>query len=247
MQKKKLVEFLETQPLLAFDYDGTLAPIVSDAERANLRPLTRKLLKKVCQLYPCVLMTGRAREDVMRHVKGIPFVQVLGNHGAEWGESSLGLDPAKREAMIARVAGWRVALERDIASLQGVRIEDKRLSLTVHYRNARRKKFTRGRVDAAISGFKGMRVIGGKQVYNLLPREIGGKGKSLIALKKLYGKQTAVFCGDDLNDEEVFELPEREQIFKVRVGRSEQSLADYFLPGQEDIDWFLAKTGSTPF
>ena len=50
--------------LLAFDFDGTLAPIVADPPAARLRPRTRRLLAEVARKYPCVVISGRSRADV---------------------------------------------------------------------------------------------------------------------------------------------------------------------------------------
>ena len=47
-----LARYARSNLLLAFDYDGTLAPIVNVPERANMRPTTRRLLKRVCERYP---------------------------------------------------------------------------------------------------------------------------------------------------------------------------------------------------
>ena len=43
-QRELLAQLSWSNVLLGFDYDGTLAPLVSDPERAELRPATRKLL-----------------------------------------------------------------------------------------------------------------------------------------------------------------------------------------------------------
>jgi hypothetical protein len=59
--------------LLAFDFDGTLAPIVADPARAHLRPRTRRLLADVARKYPCVVISGRRRADVVGRLAGIPF------------------------------------------------------------------------------------------------------------------------------------------------------------------------------
>jgi trehalose 6-phosphate phosphatase len=235
LQERKLLEFLETRPILAFDYDGTLAPIVKDASQAKPRPETRQLLTQLCEHYTCALLTGRARKDVLRHLDGIPFAQVLGNHGAEWGESVPG-----EYAMTRQVKRWLEQLERSLAGLQGVHIEDKGISLSIHYRKARRKEQTLERIQDALKPLRGLRVIGGKQVVNVLPKQLGGKGQALRQLKKFYGAPTALFAGDDLNDEEVFTLPERERVFKIRVEKSFNSKADFFIPHQSDMESLLS-------
>src|SRR4051794_20939294 len=50
--------------LLAFDFDGTLSPIVTIPEQARMRARTRRLFGLVSQRYPCVVISGRAAADV---------------------------------------------------------------------------------------------------------------------------------------------------------------------------------------
>ena len=58
-----LRQFACSRVLLAFDYDGTLAPIVSDPKQAAMRATTRALLSEIAKRYPCVVISGRARAD----------------------------------------------------------------------------------------------------------------------------------------------------------------------------------------
>ena len=85
----KLEEFTHSNVLLAFDFDGTLAPIVQDPARARMRPQTRRLLGAVARRYPCVVISGRARHDVLKRVGSVPVWQVSGNHGLEpWAQNA---------------------------------------------------------------------------------------------------------------------------------------------------------------
>src|SRR5580698_11101963 len=69
--------------LCAFDFDGTLSPLVEHPDRARMRAPTRKLLRSLAALYPCMVVSGRARADVIEKLNGANVVQVIGNHGAE--------------------------------------------------------------------------------------------------------------------------------------------------------------------
>ncbi|HKU43339.1 MAG TPA: trehalose-phosphatase, partial [Polyangiales bacterium] len=62
--REVLAQLARTRVLLAFDYDGTLAPIVAQRDRAHMRARTRRLLARVCALYPCAVISGRSRLDV---------------------------------------------------------------------------------------------------------------------------------------------------------------------------------------
>ena len=64
-QHPTLMEFARQRVLLAFDFDGTLAPIVREPEAAAMRQSTSVLLAEVAKLYPCVVISGRLRADVM--------------------------------------------------------------------------------------------------------------------------------------------------------------------------------------
>lgn len=94
----------ESHALLAFDYDGTLAPIMEDRDAAALSSETQRLLRTASLPYPCAVISGRARADVAARVSGIPLVAVVGNHGREVGQGPL--DWALRD----RIASWHDAL-----------------------------------------------------------------------------------------------------------------------------------------
>ena len=52
--------------LLAFDFDGTLAPIVANRHQAAMRARTARLFSTVCERYPSAVISGRAKADVAR-------------------------------------------------------------------------------------------------------------------------------------------------------------------------------------
>jgi trehalose 6-phosphate phosphatase len=81
-----LAQFAWSHVLLAFDFDGTLAPIVADRDAARMRASTRKLFERVCRLYPCAVISGRSRDDVSSRLEGLPVKYIIGNHGLEPGE-----------------------------------------------------------------------------------------------------------------------------------------------------------------
>ena len=57
-----LAQYAWSRVLLAFDFDGTLAPIVPDRDDARMRPRTRALLEEICRRYPCAVISGRSRD-----------------------------------------------------------------------------------------------------------------------------------------------------------------------------------------
>lgn len=228
-----LGEFARSRILVAFDYDGTLAPITTNPARAPMRQRTRRLLAELCRLYPCAVISGRARDDVAQKLSGIgSSLVVAGNHGAELP----GLGPFAD----AHVAQWREYLTEALRGAPGVILEDKRLSLSVHYRAAPDKAAARRAVLHAASALESVRVVGGKQVVNLIPKGAHHKGFALDELRRAASCDAALYVGDDETDEDVFAMRRASAILTVRVGAKKASGAEYYVKTQSEMDAFIA-------
>lgn len=226
-----LEQFSWSNVLLAFDYDGTLAPIVSNPRRAPMRGTTRDLLRTLTRLYPVAIISGRSQADALKQLGGIPVQQVIGNHGLEpWHASPRLSKEVKR---------WLPLLDGCFGSLQGVKIENKIYSVAIHYRHSREKKKVRAAIAKAAEALGEVRVIGGKQVVNLLPNGVPHKGVALERERARLGCDTAIYVGDDETDEDVFALDQPGRLLGIRVGRSRASAAAYCIPGQAEIDDLL--------
>ena len=115
-------QFALSNLIVVFDYDGTLAPIVEDPDDAEMRPSTRELLARVADCYPCAILSGRSRPEVMRFVGALGIEWVLGNHGTEWGrEPSDGLEFERK------VGSWHNQLSKRLADRPGARRWEHRL------------------------------------------------------------------------------------------------------------------------
>ena len=212
-----LRHFARSRTVLAFDFDGTLAPIAATPEQAEMRASTRKLLARTAKVYPCAVISGRARADALRKLDGVGLFEVIGNCGVE---------PWQVSAGIAReVRRWRPILERRLSGLDGVTIEDKVYSLSVHYRHSPEKKKARAAIARAVASLGDVRVVAVKHAVNLQSRRAPDKGMALESLRARFGCQTAVYVGDDDTDEDVFALDQPRRLLSIRVGRSTASLA----------------------
>jgi trehalose 6-phosphate phosphatase len=227
-----LAQFAWSRVLLAFDFDGTLAPIVADRDEADMRTPTRDLFRRVCQLYPCAVISGRSRTDVAARLKGLGVRRIMGNHG---------LEPGKHMATFERqVIAIRPVLEAALAGKQGVDLEDKRFSLAVHYRRSRSKREARKAIYDAVAGLPiAMRTVPGKLVVNVVPVGAPHKGDALVLLRAEEGMDTAIYVGDDATDEDVFELDQPGRLLSIRVGLARSSSAAYYLKNQTEMDALL--------
>jgi trehalose 6-phosphate phosphatase len=226
-----LETFAWSNVLLAFDYDGTPAPLVGVPAHATMRASTRRLVERASKLYPCVVITGRAQTDALSRLRHIEVCRVVGNHGAEPSPNS--------HAIRRRVRQWIPVLKARLSRRQGVVIEDKGLSVALHYRQARARNATRRAVLSAARSLKDARLVGGKLVVNVLVPDAPHKGLALERERAHFACDTVIYVGDDETDEDVFQIDRPGQLLAIRVGRKRTSAAPYYLRNQAEIDRLL--------
>jgi trehalose 6-phosphate phosphatase len=227
-----LAGFASSNVLLGFDYDGTLAPIVADPAAARMRPSTRRLLASVARRYPSVVISGRARRDLVRRVGAVPVFQVCGNHG---------LEPWAAHPRYARqVRTWVGRLEEALSPYRGVVVEDKVYSVTVHYRHAHRRREAIAAIEEAARTLRGARSLGGVDAVSLVPRGAPTKGAALEHARRLLACDTAIYIGDDQTDEDAFQSAGPDRLLAIRVGAERASRAPYWLKSQPEIDRLLS-------
>jgi trehalose 6-phosphate phosphatase len=139
--------------------------------------------------------------------------------------------------VLARVRGWRAALERELAGRSGVYFEDKRSTLAVHYGLGRRWRPLEAAVRRAAGSLEGARLVQGKKVLNLIPVGFPDKGDAVRALLRRLRADVALYAGDDITDEDAFAVGSP-LVVGVRVGPG-RSRAPYLLASQEDVDELL--------
>jgi trehalose 6-phosphate phosphatase len=219
--------------LLAFDYDGVLAPLVRDPSGAHMRPRTRRLLARVARRYPVAVVSGRAWRDISRFVGPI-VPTIVGNHGFELGR------PVPVPASVLRcVRAWRRQLEVELAGVEGIHFEDKRSTLAIHYGLSRGWRRAERAVYEAANGLEGTRLIPGKKVLNVLPHDFPSKGDAVRTLVARLGCEAALYVGDDVTDEDAFAVG-APLVFGVHIGPG-PSLAPWRLASQDDIDELLER------
>jgi len=241
--------------LFLTDFDGTLTPIVEKPELAALPEATRNLLQALTsQRHITVgIISGRALVDLKERVN-IEGVIYAGNHGFEIEGPGLNfVNPIVDEIKpFFRII--RQVLVLTLGTIKGVFVEDKGITLSVHYRQVdeERAKDVERLVKRVINGPKSLglfKVTSGKKVYEVRPSVNWDKGKAIRLLMKKYGKGGRnsglfpVYLGDDLTDEDGFQVIEKYgHGVTVHVGEPKSnSIARYFLKSPDEVQIFLVK------
>ncbi|MGI8614069.1 MAG: trehalose-phosphatase [Nocardioidaceae bacterium] len=199
--------------LLAFDFDGTLAPITGDPDAAFAHPEAVPLLARLGRLVGgLAVITGRPVEQLLRlapveGVAGLDRLVVLGQYGVERWDAASGKQAAPPPP--SGVAAVRAELPGLLHSLghPDAHVEDKGRALAVHVRRALRPQQAYAELLSPLrrlAAAHGLMVEEGKAVLEL--RAPGNdKGAALVALVRDLGVRCVVFCGDDLGDVPAFE------------------------------------------
>jgi trehalose 6-phosphate phosphatase len=196
--------------LIALDFDGTLAPIVTDPATSRAAdgavPAMRTLAERGAHL---AVVTGRDAETVLAlgGFETVPGLVVEGLYGAEeWAGGQLTTQPTPA-AMTRLQRELPVLLERTNAD-PNLWIEDKRLSLVLHARSAADPQAALGQLlDPAseLAGRLGVELHPGRAVLEFrLPGF--DKARALRRLVARWSPRTVVYAGDDLGDLPAFEL-----------------------------------------
>lgn len=235
--------------LVCLDFDGTLAPIVENPDDAVPSERNRDAVATLAETpgVTTAVVSGRALADVRERIDG-PAIYA-GNHGLELARNgSIAVHPVarKRAVEVDRVCS---ILETALASVPNCRIENKRLTGTVHFRSVPAaaepivRRVTRDVVDRF--GGDALAVSPGKRILEIGPDIPWGKGNAVSLIAADEPPETAVlYIGDDVTDESAFRAVEPDGI-GIRVGGDDPSNASCRVESPADVASFLSWLGST--
>lgn len=231
-----LAAVMRRSPLLAFDFDGTIAPIVPRPEQARVPAGVSGKLSRLAARLPVAIVSGRSAAD-LAHRLGFAPHYIIGNHGAEMGPHASVARSAELEPVRELLRTHGTALRK-----AGVTVEDKGLSLALHYRLAMNPGAALELIRETLRAVHTQcRTFAGKMVENVVPAGAPDKGRALHLLVEQSCSSCAVFFGDDVNDEPVFESAPADWL-TVRIGREDRSSrANFFLDHPAELSLVLER------
>jgi trehalose 6-phosphate phosphatase len=235
---------------ILLDIDGTLAPIAPRPDQAKVPAETCKALERLIAIPDAhvAVVTGRSVADGRRIVP-LKGLGVIGNHGFEvLGESGEVISEPDAVSYLDSVRKAAAELHPLEQQIQGVVLEDKHWTLSVHYRLAPRPAI-KGIADKVHTTARelGLKVTKGKEVLELRPPLEVNKGTAAVLWVKRLGLSSSasvLYVGDDRTDEDAFrELRAAfSKAVTIRVGdpdHGETTEAEFRLETPAEVKDFL--------
>ncbi len=237
---------------LFLDYDGTLAPVAETPDKARLGIKTKGLLGRLSRMPDCkiAIVSGRSLKDIAKRV-GLRNVIYVGNHGHEIKGPNISFKSPLPVGYRKTLKEIKARLREHISHICGVLIEDKGLSLSVHYRLVGKKW-----IPAVESEFNTVlfahelnnevHIKRGKMVLEVVPPVLWNKGKAVLRLLEHYRftmcnkglKALPIYIGDDKTDEDAFESLKGKGV-TIFVGKPKKTKAEFYVKDTGQVVKFL--------
>ncbi len=236
----------KTKIVLLCDYDGTLTPIRKIPSMAvlsnTMKDLINKLKTKRC--FSFGIVTGRSQKDISKLID-CRDMTIISNHGLQITKrKKVWIHPqAKRIIPLLKIIYH--LLEEAVNPFGSALIENKKLTLTVHYRNVKSDliRILKKKVFEIVRQHnRKVKTTSGKKIIEVRPNISWNKGKAVQKILRTVNtrnnKPRILYMGDDNTDEDVFKILGKNAI-TVRVGQKRKSCAHYYVKNISEVQKFL--------
>lgn len=250
--KKLKQKLTEAQLFLFLDYDGTLVPIAEVPRQAIMPESLKALLASLIKLryLSVAIISGRTLGN-LKNMVGLKNIIYAGNHGLQIQGPKIKFKSPVSSSLRLKIQKVGKTLKQKLSKINGVLLENKGLTLSLHYRLVDKKLAPRVKnvFYETVAGvcFKGdVAVQSGKKVFEVRPAVDWDKGVAAEWLLKrqhsfLKGRKALpIYVGDDTTDEDAFKALKKKGL-TVFVGKPKASRAQYYLKNTRDVSRFLKK------
>jgi trehalose 6-phosphate phosphatase len=190
--------------LVCCDYDGTLAPIVSDPSVAYPMPEAIAALRTLTAIpeTKVAVVSGRSLRDLAALTRLPSEVHLIGSHGTEFDLGFVQRLQPEEQVLQARLREYLIDRTREVP---GVLLEYKPAAVAVHVRNATDTAAAKilSELEIEPGGWPNVYVTYGKKLIEFSVVR-GDKGDALNRLRHDFAPSATLFIGDDVTDETAF-------------------------------------------
>lgn len=232
--------------LVLLDFDGTLAEFQADPRAVALPSSRRSALERLQQRATVGIVSGRRLEDVRGRVE-VDGVIVAGLHGLEIDAFGERFDHPELQSGVGMITAVAERLRQETRDLPGVFVEDKQVSIALHFReadaDAQRQAIETFAAAAGPAIERGaLRLMRGSYVLELLPNIDWNKGSAVrwidARVQQHKGRTFVVYIGDDVTDQDAFAVAEEAD--GLAIAASDRVTASTTLDGPVGVERFLS-------
>jgi alpha,alpha-trehalase len=182
---------------------------------------------------------------------GVDGIVYAGSHGFDIaGPGQLRRENAEAQSFLPALDQAESALRDQLAGIPGARVERKRFSIAVHFRNAPENRVSE--IEQIVTRLQQqhpkLRRSGGKKIFELQPGIDWHKGRAVLwlldALKLNRPEVLPLYFGDDLTDEDAFKALADRGVGIVIRDESRPTAAQYALESPDETALFLERLAS---
>lgn len=227
---------------LFLDVDGTLLPIVERPDQVRVPFSLLETLRHLRDSFlgALALVSGRAIADLDSLFDPLAL-PAAGVHGLEMRRGNGHHYRSSNESLLEPL---RRPLTAFAEQTPGLLLEDKGLSLALHYRLApERETEVARRIDELLGdSLPALEVTQGKMVFEVKPAGCN-KGTAIVAFMEeppFFGRKP-IFLGDDITDEDGFAAVNQLDGISVKIGCTGASRAQHRLPNEAAVHSWLGQ------
>jgi trehalose 6-phosphate phosphatase len=190
------------------DIDGTISEIVPRPHEAEVDQEMRGILLEIQKRYKLLaFITGRSVENA-RNMVDIEDALYIGNHGMEYLKGNQVIIDPEAAHYQSQIRNIEEVLKNKL-NMNGLILENKRISLAVHYRLIKEQEKAKATILKIINTLNlspDLAVFPGRKIIEIKPTTGRNKGTIIREMVKKYGIKQLIYLGDDTTDQDAFKI-----------------------------------------
>ena len=234
---------------LFLDYDGTLVPFKHKPTEVTTPEKIKKIIRQLIKnpKLQIIIVTGRTLHDIQNllNLKGLSFIALHGLYIKTSNGSQFNWKSADQTRLLIKEI--KENMEKELLEKEGAFLEDKGLTLVLHYRllSSNRIQIIRGKFKKIVFTHdknQVLEIINGAKIIETRPKG-WNKGTAVeMFLKKYTNKKNilSIYIGDDITDEDAFQFIGKKGISIYVANQSKRmTAAQYYVKNPDEVLIFL--------
>lgn len=202
-----LEKLIQCKPFgLITDIDGTIAPTGLDILKARVTENNRRYFSILSKKLPLIAVISGRQSQAVKDMVDIENVVCIGHYGMEWWQNGRPELHPEAQKYYSDIRTLVTELE-PLKLMEGVQIQDKDASLSIHYRMSPDQDAAKEAIVRLLEKamhIKKLRVVEDKKCFGILPPVDIDKGTTVDVLIEKYHLHSGIFLGDDTGDISAF-------------------------------------------